>query len=174
MFKSLCGHNRQGKHAGQALDSGPHGIVQSDLRRGWRRLVEIFLNQVRDHLGVGFRGEDVPLFRQLLLQLHVVFNDAVVNNHNRAVAVAVRMGVFFGRRSVRGPAGVANAVSAVDGIQADHFFQVAQLAHGAADGQVAVLHHGKAGGVIAAILQALKPFQQHRYDALIADVTDNS
>ena len=88
---------------------------------------------MRDDFGVGLGGELVAFFNQLLLQAEIVFDDAVVHDHDLAGAVAVRMGIFFGGTSVRGPARVADAVGAVERVQADDFFQVAQLAFGAAD-----------------------------------------
>jgi hypothetical protein len=52
---------------------------------------------VRDDLGVGLRLEDVPLRLQLVLQLEVVLDDAVVDDDDLAGAVAVRVRVLFGR-----------------------------------------------------------------------------
>ena len=46
---------------------------------------------------------------QLLLERAEVFDDAVVDERDDAVAAEVRMGVVVGRRAVRGPAGVADA-----------------------------------------------------------------
>ena len=76
--------------------------------------MHLALDQVRDDLGVGFGLELVPLRLQLVLQLEVVLDDAVVDDDDAAGAVAVRMGVLFGRPAVRRPAGVADAVQAVD------------------------------------------------------------
>ncbi len=70
----------------------------------------------------------------------------------------MRMGVFFGGAAMRGPAGVSDAVGAVERLQADYFFQVAQLAFGAADLKaVAVAGNGDSGGVVAAILELRRP-----------------
>jgi hypothetical protein len=64
------------------------------------------------------------------------------------------MGVFFGGTAVRGPAGVADAIGAVKRLLADDFFQIAQLAFGAADLQTfAVASDRDSGRVVAAILQ---------------------
>jgi hypothetical protein len=48
----------------------------------------------------------VPLRLQLVLQLEVVLDDAVVDDHDLAGAVAVRVRVLLGRTAVRGPARV--------------------------------------------------------------------
>ena len=88
---------------------------------------------MRDDFGIGFGGELVAFFDQLLLQAEIVLDDSVVHDDDLAGAVAVRMGVLFGGTPVRGPAGVADAVGAIERLQANHFFQIAQLALGAAD-----------------------------------------
>ncbi len=94
--------------------------------------LRVLLDQVRDHFGVGLGGELVAFVDQLLLQADVVLDDAVVNDDDLAGAVAMGMRVFFRGTAMRGPAGVADAVGAVERLQADDLFQVAQLAFGAA------------------------------------------
>src|SRR5258708_6662670 len=44
----------------------------------------------------------------------------------------MRMGIFFGGAAMRGPAGVSDAVGAIERLEADRLFQIAQLAFGAA------------------------------------------
>ncbi len=56
-----------------------------------------------------------------------------MNDDHAAGAVAMRMRVFFGRAAVRGPARMADAVGAVKRIQANRFFEIAQLSFGAAN-----------------------------------------
>ena len=69
-----------------------------------------------------------------------------MNNHDFAGAVAVRVGVLFGGASVSGPAGVADAVSSVEGLEADDVFEIAELALRAADLQAfAIASDGDAG-----------------------------
>ena len=89
---------------------------------------EVLLDQVRDDFGVGLGLEDVAFVLQLLLERQVVFDDAVVHHDDVARAIAVRMGVLFGGAAVRGPAGVADAVAAIDRVQADGLFEIAQFA----------------------------------------------
>ena len=55
--------------------------------------VEIFFDKVRNHLGIGFRDERVPLGDQLLLQRQVILNDAVMHDHDAAGAVPEDVGV---------------------------------------------------------------------------------
>src|SRR5260221_11649752 len=109
---------------------------------------------MRDDFRVRFGGELVSFGDQLLLEREIVLDKAVVHDHNFAGAVAVRMGVFFGGAAMRGPARVSDAVSTVERLEADHFFQVAELAFGAADLQTFTISgHRDSGRVIAAILQ---------------------
>ncbi len=63
----------------------------------------------------------------------VVFDDAVVDDDEGAGAVAVGVGVLFGGAAVGGPAGVADAVGALERVVAEDGFKVGELAGGAAD-----------------------------------------
>ena len=88
-----------------------------------------------DDLGIGLGDEGVAFFRQLTLQFQVVFDDAVMHHHDAPGAVAVGMGVLFGRPAMGGPTGVADAVGALQRVLPDHLFQVAQLTRRAAQFQ---------------------------------------
>jgi hypothetical protein len=77
-----------------------------------------------DHLGIGLRGEVVPSGLELALQLHIILNDAVVDDDGVALGIAVWMGVFLGRTPMRGPARVANAVGAFHRVGAHGVFEV--------------------------------------------------
>ncbi len=92
-----------------------------------------------------------------------------------AAAVAMRMSVFFRGTPVRGPAGVADAIAAVQRFEADGFFQVAQLAFRTAHLQlVPVAGNGDSGRVVAAVLQTTQTFNDDGNDFLLADVTDDA
>ena len=67
-----------------------------------------------------------PSAVELALQLEVVLDDAVVDDDDPAVAVAVRMRVLLGRPAVRRPARVADAELALDRILRQHVVQVAR------------------------------------------------
>ncbi len=167
-------NHRQRKHAGQLFHSLPHRLFQ---RRplGLSGLHRILLDQMGNDFGVGLGGELVAFLDQLLLQGEIVLDDAVVHDDNFAGAVAVGMRVFFGGTSVSGPARMSNAVGAVERLQADGFFQVAQLALGAAQLQpVPVAGDRDAGGIVAAILQPPQPLNNDGDDTLLTDVADNA
>ncbi len=95
------------------------------------RARRIFFDQVGDDLGIGLSGKFVAFLGQLLLEREIVFDDAVVHHHNLSRAIAVRMGIFFGGTSVRGPAGVADAIGSLERPLPDDLFQVAQFPLGA-------------------------------------------
>src|SRR5690242_2879190 len=86
--------------------------------------------------------------------------------------------VLFCGASMRGPACVPDAVSAVEGFQADHLFQVAQLAFRATDLKMAppavLTRHGDARRVIAAIFKLLQPVNDHWDNAFFSDITYDS
>ena len=74
----------------------------------------MLLDQVGDDFGVGLGGELVAFLDELLLQGEVVFDDAVVHDDDLAGAVAMGVRVLFGGAAVGGPAGVTDAVGAVE------------------------------------------------------------
>ena len=90
-------------------------------------------------------------------------------------AVAMRMGIFFGGAAVGGPAGVSDAVGAVERLEADDFFQIAQLAFGAPDLQAfAVAGDRDSGRVVAAILQLSQALDDDGDDLLLTYISDNA
>src|SRR5207244_6433571 len=105
----------------------------------------------------------------------IVFNNAIVYNHNPASTVAVRMRVLFGRAAVGGPASMPDSVSPIERLKADNFFQVPQLALGATNLQaLAIAANGNTGGVVAPILQAPQAINNDRNDALLAYISHDS
>ena len=98
----------------------PHGVLQAVV-------LHLALDQVRDDLGVRLGDEGVALLLQLLLQIQVVLDDAVVHDDDLAGAVPVRVGVLLGGPSMGGPPGVSDAVGARQRMQGDHVFETRQL-----------------------------------------------
>ena len=163
---SACQHG-QGEDAGQLLDGNSHRVFQVPL--------EVLLHQVGDDFGVRLRGEHVPLGFELVLERKVIFNDAVVHHHDIALAIAMRVRVLFRGPPVRGPARVPDAVTAVDRVLPDGFFQVAQLSRGAANSQrIVIAINGDARRVIAAVFEAFQALEDNRNSLPLPDITDNS
>ncbi len=92
----------------------------------------------------------------------------------------MRVRVLFGGASVGGPAGVADAEGAGDGVVGDDGFEVAQLAGGAAELKQTIAigagatGDGDARGVISAIFKTTEAFDNDRDDGFRADVTNDS
>src|SRR4051812_41135961 len=135
----------------------------------------ILLDHVGDDLGVGLGRELVAFFGKLSLQRNVVLDDAVVHDDNPARAVAMRMSVFFCRTTVRSPSRVADAVSSIERLKPDDFFQVAKFTLGTADLQAfTVATDRDPGRIVAAILQSPETIKNDGNDPLLANIPNNS
>ncbi len=156
-------HHGQGEgppHPGQGR---PHGTGQSVLGP----VDQCRLDQVGQHLGVGLRLEPVPGGDQLVGQLHMVLDDAVVDQGQSGRAVHVGMGVALGRTAVGGPPGVADAGGRADGSGLGPLDQV--IERPGAVGRPgppqpvgrAGTDQGDAGRVVAAVLEPAEALQQH-------------
>ena len=107
-----------------------------------------------NNFGIGFRGELVAFLNQLFLERDIVLDDAVMHHDNFSRAIAMRVGIFFRGSSVSGPAGVADAISAINRTEPYNFFQIAQLAFGAADLQACTIARDRnSRRVVAAIFE---------------------
>ena len=106
-----------------------------------------------DDFRVGFGDERMALPLELLLQIEVVLDDAVVDDDDPAGAIAVRMRVLFGRPSVRRPSGVAEAIEAADRLTRDDLFEVGEFPRAATDVDAVAVDDGDTGGVVAAVFE---------------------
>src|SRR3989442_15978263 len=128
-----------------------------------------------DNLRIGFSDELMVFLPQGVLQLEIVFYDAVMDDDHSASAIAMRVGIFFGRTAVRGPTRVAHAVRAIDRISLQDVFKIAQLALGPANLQLVIfVNRGNAGGVVAAIFKLAQTLDDQRHDLFVSDVSDYS
>ena len=85
------------------------GVAQGGDEVASARTVPRILDEVRDDLGVGLGGELVTGGHELGPEVAEVLDDAVVDDGDAPRAVAVRVGVAVGRRSVGRPARVRDA-----------------------------------------------------------------
>ncbi len=124
------GEDADGEGSGEALDGAADCFFEGDA-------VGVGLSScfdyVGDDFGVGFGDEFVAGCGELCLEGEIVFDDAVVDDDERAGAVAVGVGVLFGGAAVGGPAGVADAEGAVDGAVGEDGLEVEELAGGSAE-----------------------------------------
>ena len=138
-------------------------------------LQKVFLDQMGNHLGIGFGVEAMTLFNELSLQRNVVLDNPVVNHDDSSSAVTMWVSVFFRGTTVRGPAGVTNSVSSIEGLEADHLFQIPQLTLSAANLQtLTVAAHCDPGRIITAILQPFESVDDDRHNPLLANISHNA
>src|SRR5215831_2292265 len=139
------------------------------------RVHEILLDHVGDDFGIGLSSETMAFVSELLLQGNVIFDNAVMDDDNFPCAVAVRMRVFFRWAAVRGPACVADSVGAVERLEANDLFQIAQLAFRTTNLEaVSVATNGDSGRVVAAIFQPPEAIKDDGDDALLAYISHDS
>ena len=96
--------------------AGPHG--------GLEVTVVVGFDQVNDGFGVGLGHELMTALGELLSQIEVVFDDAVMDNDDLASTVEVRMGILLGRPTVCSPACVADTVVSRQRVLADLVLEI--------------------------------------------------
>ena len=160
---------------GCAFQGGDRNAVGDLVKAG---AVELVLNEVGNDFGIGFRDEVVAAADELGFEGEIIFDDPVVHDDKGAGAVAVGVGVLLRGSAVGVPAGVADAVGALQRALTQDGLQVAELAGGAADiergGVGGIAGDGDAGGVIAAVLQAAQAFHDKGNDRLGTNITDDA
>ena len=135
--------------------------------------VQLARDQVGQRLGVGVGHQRDAGRGQLGPELLGVLDDAVVHDRDVTLGVQVRVRVDLVGLAVRGPAGVADADVGLH-LVVDPVAQVLDAARGLGDLKLAPVHHRDASGVVAAVLQPVQTFQQHRHGLPAADVSDDS
>ena len=97
------------EHAERAQSVQPTKHRHQGVHERFAALVvaQLIFEQVADDFRVGLRGEGVAEGNKVALQLGVVFDDAVVDDRQPAVAIEVRVGVGVGHAAVGRPARVA-------------------------------------------------------------------
>src|SRR4030095_8181237 len=136
--------------------------------------LQVVLDQMGEDLGVGLGLELVTLGQEVLLDLEVILDDAVVDDDQRAGAVGVRMRVLLGRRAVSRPARVSEAERARQRALTEHALEHLEPAGRAPDVQRAVVEDRDARGVVAAILESPQPLDDDADRTLVPDVADDS
>jgi hypothetical protein len=164
----LLTDDRERVRALELRDGGAHGLEQILLR------LQMVVYTMGDHFGVGLRSEFVTGLLQILAQLFVVLDDAVVND-GEAVVRDVRVGIALRGHAVRRPARVRDAHLAVGRVRVDRVLEHLHLADGAQPLEVRrAIEHRDAGGVVAAILEPAQAFHQDRDDVALSDGSDDA
>src|SRR5579871_3277425 len=136
---------------------------------------EMFLDEMRDDLGIGFGRELVAFLGQLLFQAEIVLDDSVVHHDDPSGAVAMRMRILLSRPAMGCPSSVSDAVSPVQRMFLDRLFQVAEFAFCAADFQaISVARNRNSCRIVTAIFQPPKPVKNDGNDTFLAYVPDNA
>ena len=133
------------------------------------------VQQLGHHLRVRLGAEGIALFQQLLFQLRVVFDDAVVHHGEAAALADLRVGVGVVGLAVGGPAGMADADNAGHGLAlVRQVGQRLQTALGLLHTQTVRTAHGHTGGVIAPVFQPAQSLQQQRRGLLRSYISYDS
>ena len=162
LFRVFGRDRHERKQAAHVQERPPRGLLE---RCGPDR--HFLLDQVRDDFGIRFGDECVAELLQLVLQVEVVLDDAVVHDDDLAGAVLVRMGVLFGRPAVRGPARVADAVNAFERLYVDRLLEVHELARASAALDLPVADDRDARRVVTAIFEPPQSVDEDGHDFLL-------
>jgi hypothetical protein len=160
--------HHDGVRTAQLAERPAHRLVEA------RRVRQMPLDQVGDHLGVGVGGEAMPLGLQALLDGEVVLDDPVVHDDEAARAVGMGMRVLVGGAPVSGPPRVADADIPPQRALAQEPLQHLDPAGGAPDLEAVRAHHRDARRIIAAVLELLEPFDDDVDRALVSDIPHDS
>ena len=130
---------------------------------------------MREHLGVGFRGEVVrALPQKRLLDLLVILDHAVVDEREFAALVEMRMGILIGRLAVRRPAGVADAVSARRGRFGHQLGKPGDAAGTFPRLDMVAIDDRDAGRIVATVFEPTQPIEQDGRGFRSSDVSDDA
>ena len=116
-----------------------------------------------DHFRIRLAVKMIAAFREFFPELNIVLNDPVMNDREFSVVGKMRMGVFFRRRAVRRPPGVADPHFAWHCVPV--LRDLAQIRDAAADffdSEDTVVHYSKSCRVIASVFQFFKTIQEYR------------
>src|SRR5690242_4179819 len=137
--------------------------------------LHVLLDQMGDDFGVRLGDKLVALALELLFQLEVIFDDAVVHDDDLTGGVAVRVSNFFGGTAVSSPSGEAYAEDAIDGGLGDGFLEVAEFAGGATDLERSIgSHDGDSRRIVAPIFALALALNVDGNNLLPANVANNS
>ena len=156
------------------LDENRRGGLQAGVRVSQPPL-QAAINQVRDRFGIGGGRKPIAFRLQRLPDLLIVFDHAVVYDRHRGIPPHVGMGIVDRRRTVRGPAGMADADVGLHGTVREALRQFLDLSHGLADGKRPRRpRRGDAGAVVAAVFQPAQAGQQELHGVTRSYVSNDS
>ncbi len=159
-------HEGQGKGAPELLERTRH----RQFRVG--AIGQLPRHPQRHGLGIGLRLGQVTVLGKVGEHLAIILDNAVMH-HGHAIS-RMRMGVLLGRRAMRRPPCMPDADPACQRLEAELLRKVAELALGAAAGNIAILQRRHASAVIPAIFETLERIHQANSNRFAAYNADNS
>ena len=117
---------------------------------------------MRQHFGIGFRGELDPFALKLLLEREVIFQHAVMHDGKVAGTAGMRVGIGIGGPSVRGPAGVADAIGSGAGFVLDRLGQLGNSTSAFTQMKLVPSAGDETGAVVASVFEAFQAVKQDR------------
>ena len=167
----LATHHRDG--------IGTRHLAKGCLDRGLEVPGIQFADEVRKHLRIGLRREDVPLLLEIGLQRSIVLDDPVVDQDDAmtiGLVIAMRVSIQVIGLTVRRPSRMCNADLAVQATTGLDVFLEHEYPTGRLDNPefIVLTEDRDASRVISPVLEALEPLQQDRDCLGLADVGDDS
>ncbi len=132
------------------------------------------IDEMRHHFGVGLAFENRALALKPLLELRMIFDDAVVNDGYRSRNVRLRMRVQIARLAVSRPSRVPDSDRAFYCLVRDSLLQDFERALRLAHDYVFAVEHGNSRRIISAILELFERVNQNRRGKFISDISNNS
>ena len=125
-----------------------------DLADRARKIAVVHIGaEMCDDFRIGFGFEVIALFDEFILQFHVVFDDAIVDDGEFALFVRMGMSIQIGRAAVGRPTRMADADGARHGVSLDGFDQIDESAHLLAHLDDVFIINGDASRVITTIFE---------------------
>ncbi len=159
----------------------PEGVSALEIKSGFlhggeqiRALLEVVINPVHDHFGVGLGIEFMSRGDLLGAQFLVVFDDAVVHQCD-LFAAQVGMGIIDGGLAVGSPASVRDAETTAMRGRLQGVFEAPYLArHAQATDTFRRRHHGQTSRIVTPVLKTFQSFEQDRSNVTLRYCTDYS
>ena len=107
-FRVSLAQGNQGERTGKMPQGGPGRFTERES------LLQVLVDQMGNDFSIRLRAEHPPFTYELVAQLKIVLDNAVVDDHH--IAGAVRVGVLLGRRPMGRPAGVTDTDRAGQGV----------------------------------------------------------
>ena len=125
-----------------------------DVNGAGARLVVEFSDQMREHLGVGFRPKiGIARADKILFNRLIILDHTIVHEREPAAGVEMRVCVFVGHFAVRGPTGVTDPERTGKRLFPDQVGQCGDASGTFAGLQMPSIHDRYSRGIVASIFK---------------------